>query len=178
MSPATLNRIARLGRGRTGRPAKASWADKLTSRIAGNPANKAISQLKQRAETEFQSQITTVRIRLLSIADGEDAAEVLGIVAVVIGTPMQFMYSTSATAPAWAAQLRGALKTVVQMCLQGYKWQAQYALAIERAVEIAATADVGAINDSNIQQWTQAWLDANYLCAQIQDRKIDGTEVA
>lgn len=173
MNLATRTRIARGAAARA--RAKPSWADKM----AASAKQRAIEQLKTRADAEFQSQITTVRIKLLSIEDGDDAAELLGIVAVVVGTPMQFMYTTrSPDVPAWAGQLRGALKTVVQMCLQGYRWQADYALAIERAVEVAATADVGEITPANMQQWTQAWLDANYLCARIQDKQIDGTEVA
>ena len=178
MSRTQTSRLQRLAAHRAG-PARASWLDKLAQRQAQAAEQQAVAALLGRAETEFQSQITEVRVRLLDIADGEDAAELLGIVAVVVGTPMQFIYTTrQGTVPAWAGQLRGALKTVVQMCLQDYRWQEQYALAIERAVEVAATADVGTIDASNMAQWRQAWLDACYLCNRIQDRQVDGTEVA
>lgn len=152
------------------RGGKSNWLQELADR-------QAMAALLSRSETEFQGQITEVRVRLLDIADGQDAAELLGIVAVVVGTPMQYTYTRRPDVPAWAKQLRGALKTVVQMCLQGYRWQEQYALAIERAVELAATADVGTIDASNMHHWRQAWLDACYLCNRIQDRQIDGTEV-
>lgn len=173
---AAFGRVARGAQARA--RAQSSWAGKVAGQLAHTAEQRAAQQLKDRSEAEFQQQITTVRIRLMMIDDGDDAAELLGIVAVVIGTPMQYVYTTrQAARPAWAAQLRGALKTVVQMCLQGYRWQAGFALAIERAVEIAATADVGEITDARMADWTQAWLDANYLCARIQDKQIDGTEV-
>ena len=152
------------------------WAMKLQLRQEQIERARLQAQITERASADYDSNIMTTRIQLLSIDDGDDATELLGKLAVVIGTPMQYAYLTrndQGVAP-WAALLRGALKTIMQMCTDGYTWQDGYALALERAVEVAASADVGELD---IPQWEQAWLDACYLCALIERHNVTGKEV-
>lgn len=64
----------------------------------------------------------------------------LARLAVVIGAPCQACANVygDKNMPAWGRQLHGALRTIQQMCLEGYRWRAVFALAMDRAVELAA----------------------------------------
>jgi hypothetical protein len=94
---------------------------------------------RENAEEGFKSLILTTRIKILTMDDGSDATEMLASLAVVIGTVCQAGSNQyKAEKPPWVRQLHGALRTVQDMCLNGYLWQAQYAAAMERAVEIAS----------------------------------------
>lgn len=94
---------------------------------------------RENAEEGFKSLILTTRIKILTMDDGADATEMLASLAVVIGTICEAGSNQyKAEKPPWVRQLHGALRTVQDMCLNGYLWQAQYAAAMERAVEIAS----------------------------------------
>lgn len=104
-----------------------------------NPVEAAIrrAQIKA-AEAEAASQVMTVRLMLMTAEDGEDATELLARLSVVIGYHCQAAAQVHGDLmPAWAKQLHGALRTIQQMCMEGYRWQSQYAMALDRAVEIA-----------------------------------------
>lgn len=94
---------------------------------------------RENAEASFKSLILDTRIKILTMEDGADATEMLASLAVVIGTVCEAGSNQyKAEKPPWVRQLHGALRTVQDMCLNGYTWQAQYAAAMERAVEIAS----------------------------------------
>lgn len=105
-----------------------------------NPVEAAIQRAHvKRQDAEYASQALTVRLMILEAEDGQDATELLARLSVVIGYPCQAaaeVYGNKAL-PAWAKQLHGALRTIQQMCLEGYRWQSKYALALDRAVELA-----------------------------------------
>lgn len=107
----------------------------------GNPIEDAIRRAQvKRADAEYDSNVLTVRLMILEAEEGQDATELLARLAVVIGYPCQAaaeVYGVKAM-PSWARQLHGALRTIQQICLEGYRWQAKYALALDRAVEIAS----------------------------------------
>lgn len=93
-----------------------------------------------RTAAEFASQIMGTRLALLSMEEGQDATEILARLAVVIGSPCQACANVygDKNMPAWGRQLHGALRTIQTMCLEGYRWQSVFALAMDRAVELAA----------------------------------------
>lgn len=106
----------------------------------GSPIEDAIRRAAaKRADAEYNSQVLTVRLMILEAEEGQDATELLARLSVVIGYPCQAAAQVHGELmPSWAKQLHGALRTIQQICLEGYKWQSKYALALDRAVEIAA----------------------------------------
>jgi len=138
--------------------------------LLGNPVFRAFqTQQKSQHEAEFQDQLVTTRTKLFMAEDGEDATELLASLAVVIGTTcdagaVQFGRENTP----WVRQLHGALRTIQVMCLEGYKWQSQHALALNRAV-ILATDNTDGI-DTDI--FTQAWFDSNAFAGQILSHQV------
>lgn len=153
------------------------WAERHAQSVRAKTRAKAAAQIVTRAEAEFQSQITTVRTRLLLAEDGEDATELLAMLAVVIGTPCDFGALVHGRVQ-WVRQLHGALRTIQTMCLDGYRWQAQYALAIDNAVNLAATQDIGEATADRRKHWEQAWLDASHFATLINRHLVDKDTVA
>ena len=136
-----------------------------------NPVEAAIQRARvKRQDAEYASQALTVRLMILEAEDGQDATELLARLAVVIGYPCQAaaeVYGNKAL-PTWAKQLHGALRTVQQMCLEGYRWQPQYALALDRAVELALQPhpDLTAVAKGI------GLIDSNYLADQIHRHEV------
>lgn len=127
------------------------------------------------AEAEFTSQIATVRLNIYELADGDDATRVLAALAVVIGTPAEAGARTYGRDPAWVRQLHGALRIIVDMCLQGgYRWRADTADALDRAVEIAAARP----DHLPAKHFTAAWLEANALAVQILNHSVTQGAIA
>lgn len=127
------------------------------------------------AEADFQSQIATTRLNIYQLADGDDATRVLAALAVVIGTPAEAGARTYGREPAWIRQLHGALRAVVDMCLQGgYRWRADMADALDRAVELASAPH----EPLPIDHYTEAWKEANALAVQILNHKVSPGAVA
>ena len=128
-----------------------------------------------KAEAEFSSQIATVRLNIYQLADGDDATRVLAALAVVIGTPAEAGARTYGREPAWVRQLHGALRIIVDMCLQGgYRWRADTADALDRAVEIAAARP----DHLPAKHFTAAWLEANALAVQILNHSVTQGAIA
>jgi hypothetical protein len=127
------------------------------------------SAVRKAADEEFQSQITTVKIKMLMMTDGEDATELLSLLAVVIGAPAQAGAASGLFDAAWVRQLRGALRSIQAMCLQGYKWQSTYALPLTRACEIAEQEQP----EVTPEIFVQAWLDASLMSQMIEAHTID-----
>lgn len=139
---------------------------------------RAIEQTKKsvQASTDaaFQDQIRTVKIKMFLMDDGEDATELLSILAVVIGSPAQAgaamgWYDTQP----WVRQLHGSLRIIQDMCLQGYRWQSQYAPALNRACELAGEDHPGL----SVPVFVQAWLDANLMSTMVLEHRVDRTAV-
>jgi len=104
-----------------------------------NPVEAAIQRANvKRMEANYASESLTVRLMILEAEQGQDATELLARLAVVIGYPCEAAAQVyGEQMPAWAKQLHGALRTIQQLCLEGYRWQSKYALALDRAVELA-----------------------------------------
>lgn len=153
------------------------WAERHAQSMRAKTRALAVEQIVTRAEAEFQSQITTVRVRLMMAEDGEDATELLAMLAVVIGTPCDYGALVHGRTQ-WVRQLHGALRTIQNMCLDGYHWQVKYALAIDNAVNLAATQDIGEVTPDLRQHWEQAWLDANHFSNTISKHLVDKETVA
>lgn len=142
--------------------AKARQADEQRQRI-------------EQANAEFASQITTARTRIYLTADGEDATELLSQLAIAIGTPAEAGARTFGRDPAWVRQLHGALRTILDMCLQGgYRWRADMAHALDRAMEIAVNRPEGIAPEHFIA----AFLEAQALAHQILNHTVTEGAVA
>jgi hypothetical protein len=126
-------------------------------RKAGHAASKT------QAEEEFADLVLTTRITLLSVQDGDDATEVLSNLALIIGTPCEAGARQYGRTYPWVRHLHGALRTIHAMCLAGYRWQAQYALALDRAIEIATEPQ----HDIEPDTFAEAWVEATSLAASI-----------
>lgn len=128
-----------------------------------------------KAEAEFQSQITVTRMHVYQLADGEDATRVLAALAVVIGTPAEAGARTYGRAPAWVRQLHGALRIILDMCLQGgYRWRTDMADALDRAIEIAAARP----DHLPAEHFVPAYKEANGLAVQILNHTVTAGAIA
>ena len=125
--------------------------------------------VRRSSDAEFQSQIVTVKIKMLMAEDGEDATELLSLLAVVIGAPAQAGAAAGMYEQPWVRQLHGALRSIQDMCMHGYTWQSRYALPLTRACEIAGQ-DQPAVSP---EVFLQAWLDAALMSEMILAHQID-----
>ena len=136
-----------------------------------NPVEAAIQRANvKRMEANYASESLTVRLMILEAEQGQDATELLARLSVVIGYPCQAaaeVYGNKAL-PTWAKQLHGALRTIQQMCLEGYRWQPRYALALDRAVELALRPhpDLTAVAKGI------GLIDSNYFADQIHRHEV------
>jgi hypothetical protein len=163
--------------GRTKPQTRRRWIDRHAHSLQARARTMAVAQLETRAEQEFQSQITTARIKLYQAEDGEDATELLSLLAVVIGTPCDYGALVHGRTD-WVRQLHGALRTIQALCLEGYRWRSAYAPAMDRALELAATQDLGEITPELRKHWEQAWMDACHLSNLIDQHAVTADTVA
>jgi hypothetical protein len=163
--------------GRTKPKTRRRWIDRHAHSLQARARTMAVAQLETRAEQEFQSQITTARIKLYQAEDGEDATDLLSLLAVVIGTPCDYGALVHGRTD-WVRQLHGALRTIQALCLEGYRWRSAYAPAMDRALELAATQDLGEITPDLRKHWEQAWLDACHLSNLIDQHAVTADTVA
>lgn len=147
------------------------WGERHAQSVQAKAAAVIFQKSAAKAEAEFQSQITTVRMRLLMACDGEDATDLLAMLAAVIGTPCEYGAMVYGRTP-WVRQLHGALRTIQTMCLDGYRWQDQYAQAIDSAVELAASQDLGEVTPAMREQFNQAWLAAIEFSTLIHSHRV------
>lgn len=129
----------------------------------------AALSVRRASDAEFQSQITTVKIKMLMSQEGEDATDLLSLLATVIGAPAQAGAAAGLHHLPWVRQLHGALRSIQDMCLHGYTWQTRYALPLTRACEIAGQ-DQPAVSP---EVFLQAWLDAALMSEMILAHQID-----
>ena len=141
---------------------------------AKKKAEKDAAQVRRRAAREFGSQVLTLRIKLLDAQHGADATELLACLAVVIGTPCEAGARQFGHTPAWVRQLHGALRSITAMCLQGYWWDSTQALALSRAVEIAAEERP----ELDANTFADAWAEANALCTHILNHSVTPDAIA
>ena len=135
-----------------------------------NPVARALRSAK--AADEFRTQVLTVRIMLYQMDDGADATGLLSCLAVVIGTPCEAGAQQFGHTP-WVSLLHGALRTIQTMCLDGYHWQAQYAHALCRAVELSVEP-----RGFDVDIFTNAWVEANGLSVQILNHAVSADAIA
>lgn len=157
---------------------QASQHKRRMQALHSNPIFKAVRskrEAEEAAETaaEFNSQLLSTRIKLLSADHGTDATDLLACLAVVIGTPCQAGASQYGHDLPWVRQLHGALRTIQAMCLAGYTWQAQHALALDRALEIAGQQRADLDNTT----FVEAWKEACHLCTEIMNHSVRADSV-
>jgi hypothetical protein len=128
---------------------------------------------RRATDANFQRQIIEVKIKMLMMEEGEDATELLSILAVVIGTPAQAGAASGLYSEPWVRQLHGALRAIQDMCLHGYTWQRRYAMPLNRACEIAGQ-DQPAVS---VPVFTQAWADAALMSEMILLHQLDDSAV-
>lgn len=133
----------------------------------------AARAVRKSCDAELQSQITTVKIKMLMTPDGEDATELLSILAIVIGAPAQAGAGAGLYNQPWVRQLHGALRAIQDMCLHGYRWQSRYALPLTRACEIAGE-DRPSVS---VDVFFKAWVDASLMSQMILSHTIDDVAV-
>jgi hypothetical protein len=146
--------------------------------LHSNPVAKAFARadrlaINTEAARNFADQLLTTRLCLLSADDGSDATELLSRLAVVIGAPCE-AGARLGIKDTWVRQLHGALRTIQAMCLNGYVWQSQYALALDRAIEVAGEER----HELDAQTFQDAWLDACALSTQIMNHTVSADAVA
>lgn len=129
--------------------------------------------VRRSSDIEFQSQITTVKIKMLMAEDGDDATELLSLLAVVIGSPAQAGAASGMYDLPWVRQLHGALRSIQDMCLHGYTWQSRYALPLTRACEIAGQDQP----EVTVDVFIKAWLDACLMSEMIMAHTVDAEAV-
>lgn len=130
-------------------------------------------RFKQQTEREFQEQLTESRLQLWILQDGDDATTMLAKLSVIIGTPCEAGARTVGRS-AWVRQLHGALRCVQAMCLAGYKWNASFAPALERAIDLAEEHQ----NGLPLATFAQAWVEANGMASLVLAHRVDAETVA
>lgn len=104
-----------------------------------NPVARAVAQQQAaRARQQLNSVALSERISTLTLADGEPAAKHLATMAWAIAVSCEAALGVLGPQHATTRTLHGALRTIERVCLHHrYLWQAEYALALERAFELA-----------------------------------------
>lgn len=144
------------------------------ARKSAKAEEEARQQIMQKAEAEFQSQLTSTRLRIMLTQDGEDATELLAALSVVIGTPCEAaarMYGRTAE----VRRLHGALRTILDMCLtHHYKWRSDAAQALDVAAEVAG----GMKDQLDLATFVAAWKDSMWLANAILQQAVTKDMVA
>lgn len=143
--------------------------------LAANPIARAMRIRK--VDEAYKDKSMVSRVDMFMRTDGEDATDLLAAVAVVVGSVCQLaatlgMYDTHSQ----VRLLHGALRTIQQMCLQGYKWQSAYAPALCNAMDVAE--ELGRqIRGCTPQQVVQAGTDAEWFAGQIMAHQVTASAV-
>lgn len=142
---------------------------------AKKQAEKDAENRRKRAAREFNSQTLDLRIKLFAQDDGSDATELLACLSVVIGTPCEAGARQFGHEAVWVRRLHGALRTVLWMCTDnGYHWDAQFALALDAALEEATKER----QELDPEAFTSAWLEANALSVAILSHTVQPDAIA
>ena len=143
---------------------------------AGSPLIKrAVSvELAKESVEQFNSNLTSARIKALMADDGEDATELLAMLVVVIGTPCECGARMLGHGPEWVRQLHEALIEVRSMCLDEYKWDRSSAIAIDLALETAGKWHM----NLDGQIFFDAWIEVNQIAAAIERHEFTAEKIA
>lgn len=159
------------GRTKPKRPRRYTAEDNPWMRAA---KRKIAEDLHQQTEREFQAQLTESRLHLWILRDGDDATSMLAKLSVIIGTPCEAGARTMGRSEPWVRQLHGALRSVQAMCLDGYKWNASLAPALERAIDLS----VQHTSELPVDVFTNAWIEANGMATLVLAHKVDTETVS
>ena len=129
--------------------------DKLNNPVARAVARKRIDKMADVFAEQMTSLISSTRILLYMAQDGEDATELLAQLLEIIGPMCECGARQWPDAP-WVKQLHGQLRTIESMCLSGYRWNSEYADAMDRAVELA----VEVRPDLDVEIFSESWQGA------------------
>lgn len=139
--------------------------------IGGNMVSAAL------ARQSLDDMVTTERIRIFLLAEGEDCTETLAHVMSVVGTVCEAAHATpgiNRETDAWVRVLHGAMRTVMSLCLSGYRWKTQYTMALNQAMATAREH----LWQTDKTALTRAMLEARWVAERIENHTIDGTEIA
>lgn len=98
----------------------------------------------------------------------------LALLAIVIGAPCECGARQYGHEPAWVRQLHGAMRSVLAMCLNGYRWDITQTAAIDRALELASEPRP----DLDVEVFIDSWKEANGLAMSIERHAVTADQVA
>lgn len=127
------------------------------------------------ALAEMKDALIESQITLFGMADGDDsdkAVKLLSHLAWLLAIGVQLAQRKDLCSVE-SRRLHGALRQVVDLCLQGYRWRTQFAPMFETA---AADCHRLMLEDEALALRFQP--DADYICARIKMRAVAATDVA
>lgn len=133
----------------------------------GHPVGRAV--LKR----DVRSRLTTLRIHLLQLQDGEDCADVLAEAAWLVGLGTEVCVTVEGVGSHRTRRLHGTLRGMVQLCLEGYRWKEHQRMPVD-----AALAESHALIFAHDAVAAEHMPGANYLEARIRSREVQATDVA
>jgi hypothetical protein len=116
------------------------------------------------------SLLKELQIELYLQEDGSDGSVLLGNASWVIACGAELALRSGDNR---LRRLHGALRTIMQLCLDGYVWRTSFVPMIDQAV-----TDSHDLIVRNERLLIDAMPGANYVAARVRSRSVDGTEVA
>lgn len=138
----------------------------MRRRIKSSPVEMAL------ARESLRKTVQRAQIQALMMEEGEDCRLLLVDYATIVGTSCEAGAMLHGREP-WVRQLHGALRTIIDLCLDGYRWRRDVAMALQHALEVA---NVQLFKLPN-QQLTIAFQSAMELATRIKHQAIQGNEV-
>jgi len=140
-----------------------------------SPVEAAVLRAKaNKAAREHATNLLHARLQMWSAVDGEDGTDLLSKLALSIGVPCVAWHDEHGRAEPAVRLLHGALRTIQQMCLEGYRWRSANAPALDRALELASEYRSSARPDL----FMQAWIDAVTFSAEILAHKVTSETIS
>lgn len=133
----------------------------------GHPVGRAVRQ------RDVRSRLTTLRIHMLQLQDGEDCAEVLAEAAWLVGLGTEVCVAVEGVGSHRTRRLHGTLRGMVQLCLEGYRRKEHQRLPVD-----AALAESHALIFAHDGLAAERMPGANYLEARIRSRTVQAADVA
>lgn len=121
---------------------------------------------RQAYYSEFSTKMTKFITRAYMMDDGEDAADLLSPLFVVIGSVCQ-AGATQFGSVQFVEELRGALETIGEMCNDGYKWRKSEARYLHDACLLAEEKLVELKPDA----FARGYIDAESVAFEIMEKK-------
>lgn len=137
----------------------------------------AAERAKGQAINDMRSALTEVQLSMYGLPDGDctdKAVHLLSHLAWLIGMGAELAFRLQPAGPE-ARRLHGALRQVVDLCLQGrgYTWRTEHATPLERAA-----ADSHALLLAHAEIAMQMLPGANYLSDRVRSRTLRREDVA